>query len=134
MTWLAPASRAAARSALSLSAVNTMIGSVSAPGHGADPAAQVDAVDAGHHHVEDGQVGQAEAEHPDRFLAAAGGDHLELLDLEVEADDVNQAGVVVHEEHARPAGAVLRHRAILRRPAGAGTRLVPGSNAPVADP
>ena len=115
ITWLAPGSRAAARSALSLRAVKTMIGRRLRPGHAADPPAEADPVDAGHHHVEDDQVGQAEARAPPSPPRRCRGDHVELLDLEVEADDVHQAGVVVHEQDAGSAGTGRSHRPILGR-------------------
>ncbi len=84
---------------------------------GADLAAQGDAVDAGHHHVADDQVGEAVAEEVERRLRIAGGEHLELLHLQVERDDVHQPGIVVDEEDARTGGS-HGHVRILR-PIGA---------------
>ena len=68
-------------------------------------AQHLEAVAAGHHHVEHDQVGQQPLGLEQRVLAVFDGGDLEALGLQVQQDDRAHPGVVVGEQHP-PAAAV----------------------------
>jgi hypothetical protein len=76
--------------------------------------ADFDAVDSGHHHVEDCQVELFGVEHRNRLGAVRGLSHFESFHAEIQPDDVQQSRFVVSEKDAllgqrmRPPGRVDR--------------------------
>ena len=67
---------------------------------GAQPAAHLDAVELGHHDVEQDQIGQVLAHGSQRLLAVRGGDDLVAVRRQPRAQDVDVGGVVVDDEDA----------------------------------
>ena len=67
---------------------------------GTDPPAGFQPVHPRHHDVEDDQIGALGVHLPKTLLAVGGGPHLIALDPQVHLDDVEQPGIVVHDEDA----------------------------------
>ena len=65
-----------------------------------DPPARLQPVHPRHHDVEDDQIGAWGVALPETLLAVGGRPHLIALDPQVHLDDVEQPGIVVHDEDA----------------------------------
>ena len=98
--WFAPARRARSTSLSEDSEVNTSTGIDCVAGWERMIPAHLDPVDAGHHHVEDGEVELLGFEHGDRLTAVRGLAHLESFHAEIQPDDVQQARLVVSKKDA----------------------------------
>jgi hypothetical protein len=75
---------------------------------GAQPAADLDAVEAGHAHVEQDQLGAHLSREGERFEAVGGLDQLDALVLEGEADQLADRRFVIGDEDGRHGPLVLR--------------------------
>src|ERR1700676_1736323 len=81
---------------------------------GPDPSAGLDAVDAGHHDVEDDQIGTLLLDLGKAGLSVRGNGHVVALDAQVHGHDVQEAGVIVNHQDASTHEAMTpaaRHRA-----------------------
>jgi len=66
---------------------------------GAQPATQLNAVDARHHHVEQYEVRHALADDLQGFLAVVSDEHIEALEPQVDLDEAGDVDVIVDDEH-----------------------------------
>src|SRR5262249_34865381 len=73
-------------------------------GAGAQPTADLDAVEPGQHHVEHDQVGQPIARRGERVRSVLGGLDLVALEAEPPSEHRQDPRVVVDDEQARPRG------------------------------
>src|SRR5262249_23669252 len=69
---------------------------------GAHSAAHLDAIEAGHHDVEDHERDALRGQLCQRLLTVLRGDHCIALELQVHLDDLQQAGIVVHDQDGWP--------------------------------
>ncbi len=87
------------------SALNITMGSLGGRNVAADPLARLDAVHAGHHDVEDDEVGRALLDLGESVLTVLRGGDLVALDTEIHRNDVEQSRIVVNDKDSTPSHA-----------------------------